>query len=98
MAYNGVNRLGRVLQKRMKDVSNTPSVIELGRIRSDLALIPDGADLVIPASDYSVMVNHVQCNGSAYCNGHKNWKPENGDRVVIAWIDSEIIILGKIGG
>lgn len=98
MAYNGVNRLGRVLQKRMKDVSYAPSVIELGKIRSDLALIPDGADIVIPKSDYSVMVNHVKCNGSQYCSGHDNWTPKSGDRVVIAWVDSEIIILGKIGG
>lgn len=100
MANDGINRLGRVLQNRMGEVAYTPPTVDLGTIRSDLSLIPDGLDLVIPESDYSVMVSHHDCGDCAVegCTKRRNWKPKKGDRVVVAWIDSEPIILGKIGG
>ena len=101
MASDGINRLGRVLQNRMGEVAYSPPTIDLGRIRSDLALIPDGLDLVIPESDYTVMVSHHDCSKCAIreqCTKSRNWKPKKDDRVVVAWIDSEPIIIGKIGG
>lgn len=86
MANEGINKLGRVLQKRMGEVAYTPPSIDLGTIRSDMALVPDGLNLVIPRGDYSVMRHNEALD------------LDGGDRVVVAWIDSEPVVLGKIGG
>lgn len=87
MAHDGFNRLGRVLQGRMSKVAETDAVIDFGTIKGNLALVPDGyEDIIVPKGDYSVLIN-----------GRK-WTPSSGDRVVIAWVGSEIVVLGKLGG
>ena len=87
MSFDGINRLGRVLQKRMGQMAETDSIIDFGTIKKNLALVPDGySDIVIPKGSYSVMIHG------------ENWSPSSGDRVVIAWVGSEIVVLGKLGG
>lgn len=89
MAYEGINRLGRVLQGRMKEMSDTGNIIDLATIRSDLALVLDDCDdIVIPRSEYNVMLTY---------EGDSRWRPSRGDRVVIAWIGSDVVVLGKLG-
>lgn len=87
MACDGINRLGRVLQKRMGQMAETDSIIDFGTIKRNLALVPDGYDdIVIPKGSYSIMRNG------------EYWSPSSGDRVVIAWVGSEIVVLGRLGG
>lgn len=84
--YNGINRLGRVLQGRMGQMAERAPVIEFGVIRGDLSLVPDSSDdIIFDAGDYDVLKNG-------------EWEPQAGDRVLIAWIDSDVVVLGKIGG
>ena len=90
MAYDGINRLGRVLQGRMKEMSSTAPNVDLATIRSDLALVLDDCeDIIIPRDEYNVM-NTSDCE-------YDRWRLRGGDRVVIAWIGSDVVVLGKLG-
>lgn len=108
MSETGFSLLGKAFSDRVNQLNDKPPVVELCTIQGDLSLKLDGYNLIIPKGDYSVLENHVACNGftgcsgSAYCSGfsgckgHKNWQPGAGDRCVVAWIGNEPIVLGKI--
>lgn len=51
---SGMNALAGVFQKRMKAVSNSPSVIDVGEIQEDFSLLTNKFPLPIPQSDYMV--------------------------------------------
>lgn len=87
MAHDGFNRLGRVLQGRMSEIGSTSPMIDFATIRKDLALIPDDCDdIILEKGEYEVLFTSDK------------WNVKGGDRVVIAWIGSEVVVLGKIGG
>lgn len=87
MAHDGFNRLGRVLQGRMSEMGATSPILDFGTIRKDLALIPDDCDdIIFEPGEYEIL------------SRADDWKVQSGDRVVIAWVGSEVVVLGKIGG
>ena len=76
-----VERLGNVIMSRMaKTVRDSASVaVEMGAINSDMSLTPDSLQVNIPQGDYLIQTGHDIAPG---------------DQVLIAWVDSEPIVLG----
>ena len=54
MNNEGINRLARVMQKRMQTVNDTPPLLDFGRIREDGALVTNSFGLPIPRGEYLV--------------------------------------------
>lgn len=50
----GVNALASVLQTRTKDLTNSPSPIDVGEIQSDMSLLTNKFPLPIPQTDYMI--------------------------------------------
>ena len=54
MEFEGVNKLARVMQKRMQDVGARPLVLDFGSIQADYSLVTNTFPVPIPKSDYMV--------------------------------------------
>lgn len=50
----GMNRLARVMQDRMKQAATQPNVIDIGQINGDLSLTTNLFPLPIPVNDYLI--------------------------------------------
>ena len=50
----GFNMLGRVLQSRMKRVSESPTIVDFGVIQGDYSLLTNQFPIPIPKTDYHV--------------------------------------------
>lgn len=50
----GVNMLARVLQKRMRDTTATPPILDFGVIQGDYSLLTNQYPIPIPKTDYLV--------------------------------------------
>jgi hypothetical protein len=76
-----IERLGNVIMKRMaKTVADNDGVaVEMGTINSNMTLTPDSLQVDIPQGDYLIQ------SGISI---------DPGDRVLIAWADSEPVVLG----
>lgn len=51
---NGVNKLANTIQERMRDMNDTPPVLDFGTIQGDFSLLTNTFPLPIPQSDYMV--------------------------------------------
>lgn len=54
MNNEGINRLARVMQKRMQTVGESPPTLEIGTIQKDGSLLTNGFGIPIPKADYLV--------------------------------------------
>lgn len=79
----GINRLGNVLQRRMIQNKSTDLIIDFGVIQEDGSLLADNFQIPIPKTDYMV------CKGVSLLL-------TTGDRVIIAWVQSDAIVLDII--
>ena len=52
--HAGTNKLARTLHKRMKSMSDSPLVLDFGKIESDYGLITNTFPVKIPNGDYTV--------------------------------------------
>lgn len=50
----GVNKLGKVLQQRMRETNSSPLVLDFGVIQQDYSLMTNTYPIPIPKSDYLV--------------------------------------------
>ena len=50
----GVNKLGQVLQERMKACGASPLLLDFGTIQGDMSLITNTFPIPIPKTDYTV--------------------------------------------
>lgn len=50
----GINKLGKVLQQRMKETNASPLVLDFGVIQQDYSLLTNTYPIPIPKKDYSV--------------------------------------------
>lgn len=85
MAYDsnpGANRLADVLSGRMKKESVQETVIDFGSIEDKRYLRTDRLQEPIGPKEYEI-ARHI-----------RNLK--KGDRVIVAWIGSETVIIAKI--
>lgn len=92
MNYNGINRLGRVLQRRMGQVAEAPATIDIATVTANGGIIADGDELTIPKEDVARIEN---CEGVGDSNVRIT-KLMAGDRVVIAYVGDDIVILGRL--
>lgn len=84
MSENGINHLGRVLQKRMCAVSTQPPMVDTATVLPGGALRADSYDLTIPREDYLV------------CRAGGSWFPSEGQRVALLWSEEDVIVLGSL--
>ena len=50
----GINRLARVLDNRIKDHNDVPPVLDFGTIQNDMSLVTNKFPLPIPYTDYTI--------------------------------------------
>jgi hypothetical protein len=76
-----IQRLGDTLQKRMIKTAKAATSIETeyGTINYNLSLTPDSLQAAIPQGDYLIV---------------QGMKPQEGDRVLIAWCGNDPVIIG----
>lgn len=53
-AHAGTNKLARTLHKRIKSMSDSPLVLDFGKIESDYGLVTNTFPVKIPQGDYTV--------------------------------------------
>ena len=85
MAYGGtnpgINKLARVLSQRMKREGGTETVLDFGTVRKDKCLVTDTFPVAIPHGEYCIL---------------KNLSLKANDRVLVAWVGSEAVVVGQI--
>lgn len=112
MAYernDGIAKMVSVFDKRMKEHSDKPLVIDLATIQEDGSLIPDSFPETIPKSDYRICrqlslgntgdyltnVSTTEGDGQAYIP-EKMRKLKAGDRVLIVWVQKTAVVIDII--
>lgn len=102
---SNMNRLGEILSGRMQRTvkSNTQATLELGTINSDLSLSVDGLTGRIARRDYMVDVRLTHDDFETNdASGHAHRLPSpfrslrEGDRVLVAWVGFEPIIVAIV--
>lgn len=79
---SGVNHLAQVLTQRMRQEIPTDLILDFGQINGDLSLTTNTFPVKIPPGDY------VVCMSS---------KLSAGSRVLVAWVQSEAVVIDCIG-
>lgn len=79
---NGINHLARVMQKRVKDITDTPEPIDFATVKSADTIRVDSYELDIPMSDLARMKGAPSLSV--------------GDRIVIAYVGDDILLLGVL--
>ncbi len=90
MGNENINRLAGVLQKRMKELSEKPDVLDFGTIQKDMSLITNRFPVAIPKKDYMVC-RTVSLKDS---DGRRILKP--GCRVLVAWAGDDPCVVDII--
>ena len=108
--HAGANKLARTLSERMKNESKGPLPLDFGSINSDYSLTTNTFPVKIPKKDYTVC-RHISGmslgtsggshGGHEYGDGsHAHSIPapklKPGDRVLVAWIQSEAVVVDVI--
>lgn len=97
MANSGANKLGRVLQGRIKKLGDIPPGLEYGEIQANMGLVTNSFPRVIPQSDYMVCASarRIKLSGSQQQNiEYEGLSP--GDRVLVAWAGGDACVIDKI--
>lgn len=137
----GINKLGQVLQERMKACGASPLLLDFGTIQGDLSLLTNTYPIPIPKTDYTVCrqltlgatgahltftigagnpKDGTHTHGSSGSHGghtggdgthtHTNEAPhvhdvlipekmrklKSGDRVLVAWVQNEAVVVDII--
>ncbi|NCC67076.1 MAG: hypothetical protein EOM14_02610 [Clostridia bacterium] len=131
----GVNKLGLVLQERMKTCGESSLLLDFGAIQTDMSLLTNTFPIPIPKTDYTVCRQltlgatgealtatavggkhshgpsgeHAQESGTGSHShtdegehGHSVLIPEKmrklkpGDRVLVAWVQNEAVVVDII--
>ncbi|MEA4922147.1 MAG: hypothetical protein VB031_02130 [Eubacteriaceae bacterium] len=102
----GIHRLARVMDRRMIATTDGAPVLELGVITSNFALKTDGFGEAIGASEYSICrsltIGKTGSKLTETADGTNVKVPESmckvkkGDRVLVAWIDGEAVVIDII--
>ncbi len=82
MNGDGLNKLANVLDARMRERSDKDLVIDYGTIKKNGYLITDSFQVYIRSDGYHVLASVGTLS-------------EN-DRVLVAWVGSNAIVVGKI--
>lgn len=109
--HPGTNRLATVLSRRMKQENESPMVLDFGEVQGNYSLVTNTFPIPIPKGDYSVC-RHVggltfeisEGVHGGHEEGDTGWHThiveppgiEPGDRVLVAWVQSEAVVVDII--
>lgn len=107
----GTNRLARVLSQRMRKESDSPLILDFGEIQENGGLVTNTFPVPIPKGDYSVCRHLTFGNVGEQLTAtaenpplHNVMIPEKmrsllpGDRVLVAWVQNEAVVIDLITG
>lgn len=105
----GVNKLAQTLQKRMKETSKSPLMLDFGVIQQDYSLLTNTYPIPIPKTDYmvcrgathnpSVALTHTSTDSA---HSHSVILPEKmhwlkpGNRVLVAWVQNDAVVIDVV--
>lgn len=108
---SNLQKLGTTLSDRMKKTANgaVPTMLELGRINTNLSLTTDSLKGAIPRSDYMIalhLTGSTKTSTETAQDGSKHshdlpsaLRPlQAGDRVLVAWCGHEPVIISVVVG
>lgn len=98
--HPGTSKLALVLSHRMKRENESPLVLDFGEIQANGSLITNTFPVPIPKGDYSVC-RHVgslsfSISGEDHTHTVKPPSIKPGDRVLVAWVQSEAAVIDII--
>lgn len=82
-ANSGISRLALTLSRRMKQENESDEIIDFGKIQKNMSLVTDAFPVPIAKGEYLVL-----------SHGEERVKP--GDRVLVAWVGNEAVVMGRI--
>lgn len=82
--HPGTSKLASILSQRMKKENSSPLSLDFGEIQGNGSLLTNTFPVPIPKGDYSV------CKRYAI-------EMSSGDRVLVAWVQSEAVVIDIIG-
>ncbi len=96
--HPGTARLATVLSQRMKRENESPLMLDFGEIQGNYSLVTNTFPVSIPKGDYSIC---RAINGYVLAtleSGQEVSTPKlkPGDRVLIAWVQSEAVVIDII--
>ena len=77
---NGINRLARTIDSRMRRQTDMPSVLDFGTIKKNGSLVTNTFPKAIAKGDYSVLDGLEQ--------------DEQDTKVLVAWVEDEAVVVG----
>lgn len=103
----GTNKLANVLASRMKKESASPLALDFGEIQADGSLVTNTFPVPVPKGDYS-LCRHIagltlSTTGGTH-GGHESGNGSHshsipvpavkaGDRVLVAWVQNEAVVI-----
>lgn len=98
---SGIGRLAGVIRDMASEHTQMPLVLDFGTIKKNGTLQTNTFPNIIDKEDYTVLWHCIRCkNTCAYCDG--NCKCKHGivegkeTRVLVAWIESEPVVVGVL--
>lgn len=107
---SGMSTLAAVFSSQMQRVTETPRILDFGEIEENYSLKTDTFPISIPKTDY-VICRHIgnipfSLDGGKH-DGHESGNGEHehevilpaikpGDRVLVAWIGSEAVVIDTV--
>lgn len=103
----GLSKLARVFREMAKGQIPTDPLLDFGTIQGDKSLLTDSFDIPIPRSDYLILEQlksttaptsetAVGDHGKHTHTVKINDGLTTGDRVLVAWINNDAVVIGKI--
>ena len=103
----GLSKLALLIREMARKEIPTDLVLDFGTIQGDKSLLTDEFDIPIPRSDYFILgqlKERTATTSASTVGDHGSHthtvKTEDGlttgDRVLVAWVYSDAVVLGKI--
>lgn len=103
----GLSKLAGLFQGIAKDQIPTDRLLDFGTIQSDKSLLTDTFGIAIPKSDYLILeelksrtaTTSSKSVGDHGSHSHTVKTQEGlsvGDRVLVAWVNNDAVVVGRI--
>lgn len=79
---NGISRLAKVMDNRMRRQTDTPLILDFGTIKKNGSLITNTFPKTIAKGDYMILEGFEQ--------------DEENTRVLVAWVEDDVVVIGKL--
>ena len=107
----GISKLAGLMRQMVKNGRDTSLVLDFGVINGDYSLTTNTFPKPIPKKDYMVCKRlkhwttatdgshshpYVSSGGSHSHNFNSDWKLKKGDRVLVAWVQNDAVVIDVI--